>query len=299
MTAARDRHTATLLPNGNVLVAGMVGYTASAEVYDPAGGTWTATGPMMAARFAHTATLLPDGEVLVAGGSYAGGGAFSSSELYDAGLGFTNSWRPRIAPLSSAFSLGSGLVVAGSQFRGVSSASGGNTQESSTDYPLLQLRGLESQRNGGSAGEQLVHEFFHLRSHLEIPSRAGRWPRCSPTAFKAPAASSTSGCRFPRRSWHQREEIEQRFVPVRVRQQRGLGVRGFASTNLSLPFTNWAALGRSHGDFSRPVRIHRSAGDQQSEALLQGARAVGQASRLSPMVFSIGDRRDACPTYIC
>ena len=117
---ARALHTATLLPNGKVLVAGGNNYSgisrarnctirragpgrppaasaphalftrrrccptarcwwlgdwltilatlASAELYDPASGTWTATGSLATARVAHTATLLPNGKVLVAGG---------------------------------------------------------------------------------------------------------------------------------------------------------------------------------------------------------------------------------------
>ena len=53
LSTARDYHTATLLPNGQVLVAGgatLNGPLASAELYDPATGTWTATGSMAAAR---------------------------------------------------------------------------------------------------------------------------------------------------------------------------------------------------------------------------------------------------------
>ena len=74
LVTARYVHTATLLPNGQVLVAGGYGpdcctILASAELYDPATGAWTATGSMTTARVDHTATLLPNGQVLVAGGS--------------------------------------------------------------------------------------------------------------------------------------------------------------------------------------------------------------------------------------
>ncbi len=56
----------------------------SAELYDPASGTWTATGSLGTARAYYTATLLPNGKVLAAGGN--NGTALSSAELYDPGL---------------------------------------------------------------------------------------------------------------------------------------------------------------------------------------------------------------------
>ena len=72
MHTARLNHTATLLRNGKVLVAGGQGehltVLDSAELYDPFNGTWTVASPMHHARTMHTATLLSDGRVLVAGG---------------------------------------------------------------------------------------------------------------------------------------------------------------------------------------------------------------------------------------
>src|SRR4029078_4021428 len=67
--AARYSHTATLLQNGKVLVAGGFNssFLATAELYDPATGTWTTTGNLNTARNLHTATLLPNGKVLVVG----------------------------------------------------------------------------------------------------------------------------------------------------------------------------------------------------------------------------------------
>ena len=71
MITARADHTATLLPNGQVLAAGgygNTGYLASAELYDRATEMWRPTGSMGIARYFHTATLLRNGQVLVAAG---------------------------------------------------------------------------------------------------------------------------------------------------------------------------------------------------------------------------------------
>ncbi|EPX55250.1 kelch domain protein [Cystobacter fuscus DSM 2262] len=91
---ARDRHTATLLPSGKVLVSGGYGPVSvggdkkaldSAQVYDPLKGKWESTGHLIEARFWHTATLLPSGKVLVTGGY--GAGLLKSAEVYDPGTG--------------------------------------------------------------------------------------------------------------------------------------------------------------------------------------------------------------------
>jgi hypothetical protein len=91
LNAGRSGHTATLLPNGEILVVGGYSYTPSgdwwagiiksAERYDASAALWRNTSDLSVARIGHTATLLPNGQVLVAGGINAGG-ALSSAELY-------------------------------------------------------------------------------------------------------------------------------------------------------------------------------------------------------------------------
>ena len=85
MTRTRAAHTATLLPDGKVLIAG--GFDddertlASAEVFDPNQKTFAPTQDMNVTRAGHTATLLPNGKVLIAGGY--NGNYLASAELYD------------------------------------------------------------------------------------------------------------------------------------------------------------------------------------------------------------------------
>lgn len=88
LNTARSDHTATLLGNGKVLVAGGLNSTpassASAETYDSAADTWTASvNVMVAARYGHAAALLPSGKVLLAGGYGSANLPIGSAELYD------------------------------------------------------------------------------------------------------------------------------------------------------------------------------------------------------------------------
>lgn len=125
MTVTRGNgHLATLLPNGKVLVTGGSYYMGNqsdirntAEIYDPAAGTFSAvTNTMAHARWAHAAAQLPNGKVLVAGGrfNHTGGPIINTSaDLYDP---VTNSFsptgnltQPRVA--WSSWNTGSGVLL--------------------------------------------------------------------------------------------------------------------------------------------------------------------------------------------
>ena len=86
MVNARVWHTATVLADGRVLIAGGVtggGASATAEIYDAVMGTFSPTGSMNQARYAHAAVRLASGKVLVAGGGNGG----TSAEIYDPATG--------------------------------------------------------------------------------------------------------------------------------------------------------------------------------------------------------------------
>ena len=123
MTTPRTGHTATLLPDGRVLVVGgkdFQDYHNTAEIFDPAAndgiGAWRTTAPMNAPRASHTATLLPTGQVLVIGGFSAPRikeqiipTTHRTVEIYDpAGNGGQGSWTllaPLQVPRSSLISI--------------------------------------------------------------------------------------------------------------------------------------------------------------------------------------------------
>ena len=68
--------------------------------------------------------------------------------MYDRGLGFDQAWRPTVTTATSPLRLGSRWVASGSGFRGVGNteASCGHTQNSATNYPLVQLRRVDNEQ---------------------------------------------------------------------------------------------------------------------------------------------------------
>jgi Putative zinc-finger/Galactose oxidase, central domain/FecR protein/Kelch motif len=86
MLAMRQSHTATLLPDGKVLIAGgsdRDAVFASAELFDPVTGSFSDAGSMTSPRAAHEAILLPNGKVLITGGMNERHDLLASAELYD------------------------------------------------------------------------------------------------------------------------------------------------------------------------------------------------------------------------
>ncbi len=120
MTTPRYGHDAVLLQSGEVLVAGGINAStsncanlASAELYNPSTGIWTATGSMSAGRYDFALTLLPNGEVLAAGGTNCGGGGLTSAELYNPATG---TWTATGSMASGAENNGSVLLQDGDVF---------------------------------------------------------------------------------------------------------------------------------------------------------------------------------------
>jgi hypothetical protein len=125
LSAGRYGHTATQLDNGLVLVAGgcsVDGYPssamASAELYDPSTGLFTAAGSLTVARCRHTATKLHDGRVLLAGGwTNIGDGYLASAEVYDPAINTFSAagtmQEERVAHTATLLSDGRVLVLGG------------------------------------------------------------------------------------------------------------------------------------------------------------------------------------------
>jgi PKD repeat protein len=152
MNVARRSHTATLLANGKVLIAGGgngVSTTTSqaiqsAELFDPVTGMFTLIGNMLDRRSAHSAILLDDGKVLISGGSNGIGTLFpvNTAELYDPATNtFTptgNMNYPHLAQLPGK--LRDGRVVQGSSYYNTSHTSAGGriTDESEIYNPVTE-----------------------------------------------------------------------------------------------------------------------------------------------------------------
>jgi hypothetical protein len=129
MLEPRSGHSATLLPDGKVLVTGGMRHNQdfykSAELYDPATGQFQRTGDMSIARVGHAAVLLGSGKVLVAGG-WVGGGGTDSAEIYDPATrkfaAIARMTRRRGRPTATLLSNGDVLIAGGEEHDGAALA---------------------------------------------------------------------------------------------------------------------------------------------------------------------------------
>ncbi len=157
LSVARFSHTATLLPNGKVLVAGGASSTGNmtlAELYDPNSGTWTPTGSMTVGRAGHTATLLPNGKVLVAGG-LVGPTILQSAELYDPSSG---TWTPTGSMSVARFSHTATLLPNGKVLVAGGAGSSGFAMASAELY-----------KHGHGSGSDSVPQTASARAHPTTP----------------------------------------------------------------------------------------------------------------------------------
>ena len=245
----RQDHTSSLLANGMVLLAaghgegtfGNTGTTSAAELYDPATAKSASTGNLVVKRYSHTATLLSNGKVLITGG--LGNGILSDSEEYDIGLGFSSLWQPPIASSTSPLGLGSNWVFISNWLRGVSGASGGNSQDSSSDYPLVQLRSLES---GQTMFLQTTNWSTNSFTSLPVWNFPPGWAMAIVFVNGIPSTSSIVNIAVPTpvaTTVTAIGRLTNGTVQFAFTNNPGAVFGVLATTNLSLPVSNWTALG--------------------------------------------------------
>ena len=137
------------LPSGRILISG--GWSGvdlnSADLFDPASRTFLATGTLAGTRGRSTSTLLPSGKVLVVGGA-SSSVPLATAELFSEALPPQESWRPVLSLITNPVGQASAFSATGSNFTrshgNGPEASGGGTQSSPTNYPLVQLRRIDN-----------------------------------------------------------------------------------------------------------------------------------------------------------
>ncbi|MGA8501557.1 MAG: kelch repeat-containing protein [Candidatus Sulfotelmatobacter sp.] len=154
MLEPRSGQSATLLPNGKVLIAGGMrrnqDFYKSAELYDPATGKFQPTGEMNQRRVGHIAVLLRSGKVLVAGG-WVGNGGTDSAELYDPATGkFTLASKMTVRrgrPSATMLSNGDVLIAGGEE----------RTNESLASAEIFHVKTLLFEATGSMHHARISH----------------------------------------------------------------------------------------------------------------------------------------------
>lgn len=159
MSTAHANHSATLLMDGKVLIAGgssqisdaKDSVTAVAELYDPSTNTFTATGPLQTPREFHGATRLQNGDVLFAGGD-DGSNVLNSTELYGSENGSFTVADPMSTPREgfTAALLASGNVLVAGGLIGFVEGAITDTAELYSPTPGPQAVGITAPATGAA-----------------------------------------------------------------------------------------------------------------------------------------------------
>jgi hypothetical protein len=165
MHSARDSHTATLLPNGQVLVVAgeNVNTLGSAELYDAVSELWTTTASLGSPRYYHTATLLDNGTVLVIGGSgNTSTGVVATAEVFDPATGaWTSAGDLRTARnLHTATLLPNGLVLVAAGAKGGAALSRAELYDPSAFSTTARLQNIATRLRVLTADKVLIGGFI-------------------------------------------------------------------------------------------------------------------------------------------
>lgn len=275
-SARRAGHAAVLLPNGTVLICGGDDANgllplATAEIFDPATGRFTATGSMQFARTKHAAVLLPNGKVLVAGG--ASSENIYHAEIYDpvSGLFGPTSPMSRIRNITQGAPLPDGALIVGGQgperfiaasstFVPVSTPDAMGYLDNMTTSPLTDGRvavvGGYDMNKGGNPAALGAAYVFDPATEVFASSGSLTWPRASATSTalkngRLLVFGGSSSARNPERA-EVLDPAAGTFVPTVALES---GRTGHTATQLSdgrvLIAGGWAA--RSNADNPSPA----------------------------------------------
>jgi N-acetylneuraminic acid mutarotase len=227
--------SATLLLDGDVLLAGASG----AELFCPATGLWTLTASPNVGRSYHTATLLTNGTVLVTGGGNQLYTIYASAEIFSPSP--SPSQPPVILSLPSSLTLGTSLALSGSQFRGVSEGSGANnSQDSPADYPVVQLRALG---NGQTLSLSTTNWSASSFVSLPVTGLPPDWALVTVFVNGAPSQSSILRVDLPPLFLHGVLVRPNGGFTLTFTSVPGQSFTALATSNISLPMSNWTVLG--------------------------------------------------------
>jgi hypothetical protein len=194
------------------------------------------------ARIGHLLQPLADGRVLAVGGRNNSSGTVSNAEIFDIGLGFTNSTQPQIGAITSPLSIGGTLSANGSGFGGASESSSGNTQNSATDYPLLQLRS-----EGSGQTMFLLCTNWNTNSFASVPVTGfpPGWAMATVFVNGIPSTGSLINVSvpIPTAMTLTGTKMVTNGFQFSFTNSAGAVFGVFASTNVGLPLSNWTALG--------------------------------------------------------